>query len=73
MDEYTNFLYMALMDANEEIAMLKEIIDKINETDLYTMTTEYDYEESAYEVYEPFNVEEIIEETLSNHGKVLRR
>ncbi|MBR3198710.1 MAG: hypothetical protein IKG27_01700 [Bacilli bacterium] len=73
MEEYENFLYMSLMDANEEIMMLREIIDKIRNTDLYTLTTEYDYEESIYEVYEPFNTDEIIEETLHRHGKTLRR
>lgn len=58
---YENFLYIALIEAHEEIKELKQIIETLKEEQLYIKEIDYDWDENAYEIYELFNIDEYIE------------
>lgn len=60
-DNYDDFLFASMMDSIEELKILKEIIEELKREELYTQSLEYDWDESPHEVYEPFDVEEFIE------------
>ena len=58
---YENFLYIALIEAHEEIEELKQIIETLKEEELYKKEIDYDWDENAYEIYEPFDIDRFIE------------
>ena len=60
-ETYEDFLYRSLVDAHEEIKELKQIIETLKEEEIYKKEIDYDWDENAYEIYEPFDIDRFIE------------